>query len=159
MYSIRFPAIAAALFVFASPPALAETINITSIGHGSTTATAMPLSEGLVAVHATSTYDRFETDDADNPFATATGPCFGSILIDKGAVSGEGLCHYTDADNEQAVVKWMAKEMSAEGRTQGEWMIVGGTGKWATMTGNGTFDAGGDGAAYTNNVTGKVTRN
>ena len=159
MYSMRFTALAAAFVLFVSPPALAETIDVTGVGHGNTTATAMPVSDGLVVVHATSTYDRFVSEDDNNPFAPAAGPCFGAILIDKGAVSGEGLCHYTDGDGEQAVVKWIAKGLSAEGRTQGDWMILGGTGKWASMSGGGTFDAGGDGDAYTNNITGQVTRN
>ncbi|WP_417206112.1 hypothetical protein [Antarctobacter sp.] len=158
MFSIRFPALAA-IVLFVSTPSLAETVNVSGVGHGSSTATAMPASDSLIVVHATSTYERFESDDPDNPFASASGPCFGAILIDKGAVSGEGLCHYTDADDEIAVIKWIAKGLSAEGRTQGDWMMLGGTGKWAAMTGGGTFDAGGEGDAYTNKIAGEVTMN
>lgn len=156
MYVLRFPALPAAFLVFATP-VLADTIQTNSVGHGSATSAVMPVTESLIAVHATSMYDRFEAEDADNPFASASGPCFGAILIDKGAVSGDGLCHYTDADGEVAVVRWVAKGMSAEGRTQGDWMLIGGTGKWATMSGGGAFDAGGD--PYTNNITGEVTTN
>ncbi len=156
MYSIRFPALAATIVLFATP-ALSETINAASTGHGTSTSTAMPVSEGLVMVHAVSTYDRFDTEDPNSPFATAKGPCFGSILIDKGAVSGDGLCHYTDGDGDLVAMKWMAKGMSAEGRTLGEWMILGGTGKWDGASGGGDFDAGGD--PYTNNVTGEMIMN
>ncbi|WP_323766594.1 hypothetical protein [Antarctobacter sp.] len=158
MYSNRFAALAA-IVLFVSTPTFAETVNVSGVGHGSTTSTAMPASESLIVVHATSTYERFESDNANSPFASASGPCFGAILINKGAVSGEGLCRYTDADEEVAVVKWMAKGLSAEGRTQGEWMVLGGTGKWASITGGGTFDAGGEGDAYTNKITGEVTMN
>ncbi|MGP6086905.1 hypothetical protein [Antarctobacter jejuensis] len=156
MFFTRFTALAAGFVLFATPT-LSETIDAAGTGHGKSTATPVPVSEGLVMVHATSMYDRFETEDPNNPFASAKGPCFGSILIDKGAVSGEGLCHYTDGDGDVAAIKWMAKGMSAEGRTQGDWMVLGGTGKWATTSGGGTFDAGGD--PYTNNVTGEMTRN
>ncbi|MBV7396063.1 hypothetical protein [Mameliella sediminis] len=156
MYSTRFSALAAVFVVF-STPVLSETIDATGIGHGTSTATPMPVSEGLVVVHATSMYDRFETESPDNPFASASGPCFGAILIDKGAVSGDGLCRYTDGDGDVAVIKWIATGLSAEGRTQGDWMVMGGTGKWASITGGGTFDAGGE--SYTNKVSGELTRN
>lgn len=156
MSFIRFPALAAAFFIFATPT-LSETVNAAGVGHGSSTATPMPVTDSLVVVHATSMYERFETEDPMNPFASAKGPCFGAILIDKGTVSGDGLCHYTDGDGDVAVIKWVANGIDAEGRTQGDWMVMSGTGKWATMTGGGTFDAGGD--PYTNRVAGEMTRN
>lgn len=154
---VLFAALAVALCAFT--PALSETMSITGMGHGTASSTPMPVSDSLIMVDVGSTYEGFETDDPMNPFASAAGPCFGSLLIDKGAVSGEGLCRYTDGDDEVAVVKWTATGMSAEGRTQGDWEILGGTGKWASMTGSGSFDAGGDGDAYTNNITGEVTMN
>jgi hypothetical protein len=156
MYFIRFHALAAAFFVIATPT-LSETVTAAGVGHGASTATPMPVSDGLVIVHATSMYESFETEDPMNPFASAKGPCFGAILIDKGEVSGDGLCHYTDGDGDVAVVKWIAKAINAEGRTQGDWMVMGGTGKWASITGAGAFDAGGD--PYTNRISGEMTLN
>ncbi|SMX38271.1 hypothetical protein [Maliponia aquimaris] len=158
MYSSRFSALLASLVVFASPT-LAETVSAKGVGHGASSTQAMPVSEGLVAVHVSTMYKHFETENPNNPFAAATGPCFGAILIDKGAVSGDGLCHYTDGDGDVAVIRWTAKGLSAEGRTQGEWMVKGGTGKWASITGGGTFDAGGQGDDYTNVVDGELTLN
>lgn len=155
----KFFTAALAAGVFAFSPALAETVSAKGVGHGSSSAEAMPVSEGLVVVHATSMYKHFETEDPNNPFASATGPCFGSVLIDKGAVSGGGLCRYTDGDGEMAVIEWIASGVSAEGRTQGEWMVKGGTGKWAAITGGGTFDAGGQGDDYSNNIDGEITMN
>ncbi|MBS0125427.1 hypothetical protein [Thetidibacter halocola] len=160
MFSIRFPAaLAAGFFACSTLPALAETIDVTGTGHGTSTTQVMPVSESLIVVSATSMYERFETANPMNPFASASGPCFGAMKIDKGAVSGGGLCRYTDSDGDVAVVNWMAKAMTAEGRTQGDWMIEGGTGKWATITGGGTFDAGEMDGAYTNKITGSVTTN
>lgn len=158
MYSIRCPAVAAAL-VFLASPGLAETVSAKGVAHGRSSTQVLPVSEGLVAVHVSTMYKRFETEAANSPFATATGPCFGAILIDNGAVSGEGLCTYTDGDGERVVVLWTATGISAEGRTLGEWMIKGGTGKWASLTGGGTFDAGGEGDAYTNTIAGEMTMN
>lgn len=147
--------IAAALA--AAAPAFAGTVDATGTGQGTSTATAMPVAEGLVVVHATSDYTGFD-GNSENPLASAKGPCFGSIMIDKGAVSGGGHCVYSDADGETAIIRWVADGISAEGRTQGDWSVAGGTGKWTAITGGGRFDAGVDGAGvYTNNVTGELT--
>lgn len=158
MYDIRIPAVAAAIILCASP-VLSQTVDVSGTGYGEAMSTAMPLSEGTVVVHANTRYDRFEGGNPDSPFATASGPCFGAVMVDKGAVSGGGLCNYTDGDGDVAVVKWTATGMSEEGRTMGDWMVQGGTGKWASITGGGTFDAGGDGTEYSNNITGEVTMN
>lgn len=44
-------------------------------------------------IKASSIYDGFETDMANNVLATAKGPCFGTMIIDEGAVSGGGACN------------------------------------------------------------------
>ena len=111
----------------------------------------------MLGAPATTEYTGFD-GSADNPIVTMKGPCFGAVLIDKGNVSGGGNCHYTDADGEMAIVSWTADGMSAEGRTQGDWELAGGSGKWAAATGGGRFDAGTDAAGtYTNNVTGEIS--
>ncbi|MCG6882868.1 MAG: hypothetical protein LJE62_03830 [Silicimonas sp.] len=152
----RITTATAALCLLAAP-ALADTYDVSGTGQGKATSTPMPISDDLVVVHATTEYTGFE-GAADNPMATLKGPCFGSVLVDKGNVSGGGHCQYTDADGEMAVISWEANGMSAEGRTMGSWALAGGSGKWATATGGGSFDAGTDAAGtYTNKVTGEVT--
>ncbi|RYH10005.1 hypothetical protein [Tropicimonas sp. IMCC6043] len=139
-------------------PAMAETVDVSGTGHGTATNTPMPVNDDLVVVHAITEYTGFDGKNPDNPMASFKGPCFGSILINSGAVSGGGNCHYTDADGEMAVITWTADGMSAEGRTQGTWEIVGGSGKWSDSNGGGRFDAGTDDkGVYTNNVTGELT--
>jgi hypothetical protein len=124
-------------------------------GHGTSMSTAMPIAEGVVMVEAKTMYEGF---DGDGPLSTAKGPCFGAILIDKGAVSGGGLCHYTVESGDVAMVSWVAESMSADGRTMGTWSVLGGSGAWNGATGGGTFNAGTDGAGvYTNIVTGEIT--
>ena len=118
----------------------------------------MPLAEGLVVIHAATDYTGFEMANPGNPMASAAGPCFGSVVINGGRVTGGGHCAYTDADGDGWVAEWTADGVSEDGRTQGDWQIVAGTGKWQGATGGGRFDAGTDAAGtYTNNVTGSVT--
>ncbi len=146
----------AALAAF-SAPAMAGMMDATSTGHGESMSEVMPVSEGLVVVKAATVYSGFEYEGGDGPFAGYTGPCFGSIVIKDGMVSGGGHCSYSNDDGLTSVVAWTAESVSADGRTQGTWELVGGTGKWATATGSGTFDAGADADGnYTNNVAGEV---
>jgi len=109
-------------------------------------------------VNTSTNYDRFETDTPENPFATATGPCFGSMVIKEGVPSGGGYCHYTDADGGMVVGKWTAEALTDTGLTQGTWMIEGGTGQWDEINGNGTFLAGTDAAGlYSNAIAGELS--
>ena len=152
-----FPVSIAALMSLAVP-AVAGSIDVSGTGHGTATSTPMSVSDNLVVVHATTEYTGFDGENPDNPMTSFKGPCFGSVLIKAGVVSGGGNCQYTDGDGEMAVVSWTADGMSADGRTQGNWEIVGGSGKWAAATGGGRFDAGTDDqGVYTNKVTGEVS--
>jgi hypothetical protein len=118
----------------------------------------MPVAEGFVVIRTATTYTGFDTDDPANPMAGLSGPCFGAVVVRAGEVSGGGVCHYTDGDGDVAVMDWAADGLSAEGRTEGDWSLVGGSGKWAEAAGAGRFDAGTDAAgAYTNTVTGEFT--
>lgn len=141
-----------------SSAAQAEMVTFNSTGIGTSANEAMPLADGLILVKATSNYERFETDNPDNPFASATGPCFGSMVVKAGVPSGGGHCHYTDADGGMVVVKWTAEALTDTGMTQGTWMIEGGTARWAEITGGGTFLAGTNAAGqYSNAITGELS--
>lgn len=146
-------------FALFPPAAQAETITVNGTGTGTSMSEPMPVSEGVVALKIEAMYDGFDSDDPDTPLSGLKGPCFGAGLIDQGKVSGEGLCRYTDADDEVVLMKWIATGMSAEGRTTGDWEIMGGTGKWASASGGGTFDGGTTTGSYTNNITGEITMN
>lgn len=150
--------IAAAAVAGLAAAAGADTFDAAGTGQGSASSQAMPVADGLVVIHAVTDYTGFETADPDSPMATASGPCFGAVVVDGGRVSGGGDCVYTDADGDAWVTEWSADGIGDDGRTQGSWRIVGGTGKWDGATGGGRFDAGEDAAgAYTNNVTGAVS--
>ncbi|MBJ3762736.1 hypothetical protein ILP92_08265 [Maribius pontilimi] len=149
-----FKGFLAAGLLAAAPLAAME---VTGTGHGTSDNQPMPLTEDIVAVQVASTYERFDSDDPDNPLVGLSGPCWGSMLMNAGAVSGSGLCRYSDEDGGEAVLSWTAEAVE-NGRTQGSWEVVGGTGSWEGVTGGGSFDAGTDDAgAYTNNVIGELT--
>lgn len=155
---MKFFAIATAALASVAAPGLAGSIDVSGTGHGTASSMPMQVSDDLVVVHANSEYTGFDGKNPDNPMATFKGPCFGSVLIKAGEVTGGGNCQYTDGEGEMAVVGWTADGMSADGRTQGTWELVGGSGKWAKAAGGGRFDAGTDEqGVYTNNVTGELT--
>ena len=154
MRFIHFATLAALIL-----PVSAAAFDAKGTGTGTSMNEAIPIHDGLVVVKVSSNYDGFETSAADNALATAKGPCFGTMIIDKGAVSGGGACNYTDDDDDAIVMRWTPTGFNDEGRTLGTWELIGGTGKWMGASGNGEFNAGGDGDAYTNMVTGEVTMN
>ncbi len=131
-----------------------------STGHGVVESEYVPIAENLLLINARVVYTDITSEDMSNPLLHATGVCTGAILVNAGAISGGGYCHYTDAASEQAVISWAADGMNAEGRTLGAWSVVGGTGPWASTTGGGRFDAGTDAqGAYTNNISGDFMMN
>lgn len=140
-------------------PMSAAAFDAKGTGTGTSMNEAIPIHDGLVVVKVSSMYDGFDSEIADNALATAKGPCYGTMIIDKGAVSGGGACNYTDADGDAIVMRWTPTGLNDEGRTVGTWELIGGTGKWMGASGGGNFNAGGDGDEYTNMVTGEVTMN
>jgi hypothetical protein len=145
----------AAALTAAATSGWAGTMDASGTGHGSSMATPMPVAEGVVMINAQTMYERF---DGAGPLSTAKGPCFGTVLINKGAVSGQGLCHYTVEGGDVAMIEWVAGGVTPDGRTTGTWTVLGGSGAWDGATGGGTFNAGTDAAgAYTNTVTGEIT--
>ncbi len=150
--------VCAGLLAVLAGPAIAESYDATGVAYATSSSMQMPVGETMVVIHAATDYDRFEMSDADNPLASLTGPCFGSILVNAGQVSGSGNCHYTDGDGDIAVLEWQAEGMSDDGKTAGSWSILGGTGKWAEAEGGGTFNAGDDESGnYRNDITGEFT--
>lgn len=145
----------AAFFFAGASAAFAGSIDASGVGLGSSQNEVMPVSDGLVVVKTVSTYDGFEQMAADSPFVGAKGSCWGSLMIKAGAVSGNGLCNYTDTDGDTAIMSWNSNAITPDGRNQGTWSVEGGTGKWAAASGGGTFDAGDAGGTYTNNITGE----
>jgi hypothetical protein len=123
--------ILAALVAALSGPVWAAEFDAAATGHGAAENTPMPVAEDFVVIRTAATYTGFDTVDPGNPVAGLSGPCFGAVMVRAADVSGGGACHYTDGDGDIVVMNRAADGLSAEGRTQGELSIAGGSGKWA----------------------------
>ncbi len=133
----------------------AETHDVTGIGMGTVLSKVTEISPSLTMVEAHTDYTGFEGGQGDNPMASATGPCVGTVLVNAGSPSGTGLCNFTDKDGDKLVVAWTARAMSQDGRMQGTWTVEGGSGKWDRATGGGAFNSGVDATGkYTNMISG-----
>ncbi|MEX0349984.1 MAG: hypothetical protein AB3N15_11225 [Paracoccaceae bacterium] len=116
------------------------------------------VSEALIVVDVHTDYEKFDAVDSQNPLATVEGPCFGSIMIKAGQVSGGGVCNYTDQDGDMAIISWVPQGIGRDGLTIGIWSVEGGTGKWDRASGGGAFRAGTrEDDTYRNDVTGAIT--
>lgn len=74
------------------------------------------------------------------PMAGMDGTCTGNMLVTMGAgATGGGICSWTDADGDMWYGPWSVHGMTAERAALGTWHVSGGTGKFATATGGGTF--------------------
>ena len=149
---IRTTLIAALL---AAGPALAEGVKIEGTGSGMSAATPYPVGENHIVVEIAAEYESFEGMDG-SPFAGMSGPCFGAMEMNAGAVSGGGKCVYSDG-TDTAILNWSAEGMDADGATTGSWAVSGGTGRWASAEGGGTFHSmTAEDGTLTNHVTGEV---
>lgn len=78
--------------------------------------------------------------DNGTPMAGMNGTCTGNMLVTMGAgAEGSGICTWTDADGDTWYGPWAVNGMTAERAALGTWYVSGGTGKFATATGGGTF--------------------
>ncbi|MDP5216747.1 hypothetical protein Q5Y75_05915 [Ruegeria sp. 2205SS24-7] len=144
-------------FVF-SHGAWAESFDAYGTGIAISTSVTTQVSEALIVVDVHTEYEKFDAVDPQNPLATVKGPCFGSIMIKSGQVSGGGVCNYTDQDGDMAILSWVPQGIGRDGLTIGIWSVEGGTGKWDGASGGGAFRAGTrDDGSYRNDVTGAIT--
>ena len=73
------------------------------------------------------------TTDPSPPLNRASGDCSGGCVSSgEGEPSCLGSCTWADADGDLAFFTWT-------GQIAGTWKMQGGTGKWATASGGGTW--------------------
>lgn len=139
--------------------ASAGSFESTGTATGQSKNTPHPVAEGHVLMQMHTEYDGFDMADTSNPLHGAAGPCFGSLEIAAGRISGGGLCRLTDTAGEHAVIRWQSERLDAEGQNHGVWMVLGGTGKWAGASGGGRFAAKADPetGTTTNQLSGAVS--
>lgn len=134
---IRILTIAA---VCAATPLWADTYEGSGKGMGTSENKMMPIAEGHIVMQTLSNYESFDVSD-EHPLKGASGPCFGSAEIKGSELSGGGICTYTTADGEKAVINWHMTNLGEGGAVEGDWTVSGGTGKWATASGGGKFSS------------------
>lgn len=158
MKQFLVPAVAACVAL--STSALAEqSYSNDGVGTAMSKSMVHMIGEGHMVMQIHSTYSNLATSDASNPLNGATGPCFGSVEIKAGALTGGGHCVYTDTQGDMAVLTWSAQQLGQGGSNMGAWQLMGGSGKYAGASGGGQYDAATnpDTGAQTNTVTGSIT--
>lgn len=110
-------------------------ISGTSVGQADNTYMAMGESHIFVDLNST-----FTLPDNGTPMAGMAGTCMGfmTVTIGQGA-AGNGMCFWEDADGDQWFGPWTVTGITPERATAGFWTASGGTGKFAGVTGGGTF--------------------
>lgn len=76
-------------------------------------------------------------DDPSNPLRRASMACTGTAVVAKDGkpIRSAGTCDSVDGDGDVAFYWWRADEKNG-----GRWGFLGGTGKWITVEGGGTYE-------------------
>lgn len=134
------------LIIFAAASALIagaalseETVPINAVVVSKDDFTVVELAEDLTVISVKIDEEIVAPDG--HPMNGATGNCWGSVAVTAAGAEGAGHCNYSLTDGDAWVIRWKA----APDMTGGEWEIVGGTGKFAGATGNGTYVNQGEG--------------
>ncbi|MBY6055266.1 hypothetical protein KUV26_02300 [Leisingera daeponensis] len=151
---------AAFLCAFSAGTAIASTTwDQGGTGTGISTNSAFEIADGHMVMQISSSYENVEMEDASHPMSGAAGPCFGAVEVSSSAVSGGGICAFTDSAGDKVVLHWHADGMDASGALTGSWKLSGGTGHWDGAEGGGTFSSLTDQATgkFVNTITSSVT--
>ena len=99
--------------------------------------TYVPMGETHLFIDVNSTYTM---PDNGTPMDGMVGDCLGSLQVAMGAgATGMGTCVWTDDDGDSWFGPWNVSGMTPDRATSGTWYVSGGTGKFATASGGGTF--------------------
>ncbi len=151
---------AATLFVASAGMAQAGgTHDMTGVVTGKTDATFHQISEGHMVMEFTNTQTSYDMQADGHPMSGVTGRCMGALELRGPSVSGGGMCVGQTADGDMLFVRWEGQNMTADGALNGNWTMVGGTGKMAGITGGGHYHSLTDRSTgdYVNTLTGAVT--
>ena len=127
-------------FVGAIPGTLnAEEFDLSGVIESKNSHNVQPITESHIILLA-SMEETVVPDDATSPWQGATGPCGGAVEIKDGIISGQGFCTFTDTEDDKFVISWTAQAMNEKGGPMGVWELVGGSGKYAEASADGTYD-------------------
>ena len=76
-------------------------------------------------------------DDPSNPLRQASMTCSGTVVVAKDGkpIRSAGTCDSVDSQGDVAFYWWRSDEKNG-----GRWGFLGGTGKWVTVEGGGTYE-------------------
>ena len=133
--------LAAACGLVIATPAFAEELGVSGTGYGMAETIIHPVAEGHLLMQMSAMYSDFQGDAPDNPMSGMSGPCFGAMEMKGGVISGGGRCLYTDVDGDIVTMQYVPEGIGEGGAVTGVWTVSGGTGKWITATGGGSFSS------------------
>ncbi len=99
-------------------------------------------------------YAAIHANPGGGPFDLQSSRCFGTYSAFDGKERGGGYCEITDADGD----KWIM-DVTEKNPFEGEWIAVGGSGKYTGMTGKGAYKALGEVPAVAPNTYARCHRN
>lgn len=116
-----------------------ETYDSSGSVAGQSSARLFQLAENHLVMLLPSAHTGFEMEAEGHPFTGLNGSCDGALEALNGTVLGQGICVYESAAGETLAVRWSGKNMTADGALHGRWLVIGGTGGMAGMSGGGNF--------------------
>ncbi|MEQ8824688.1 MAG: hypothetical protein RIC14_09965 [Filomicrobium sp.] len=138
---MRFRIIVAVVLLSSTTGFAGELSSFNGVAKGKSTRQAEPVAEGHVLLNLSTVYSSFETSDPKSPFKDQTGKCWGAIEVNPPNANGGGNCVFTTASGDKHFNKWTVTGLSKDGASVGNWVVIGGTGKYEGASGGGTFQA------------------
>ena len=99
------------------------------------------ISEGHMVIELPSAQNSFEMAAPNHPFEGLTGKCTGSAELNGASATGGGICVYNNAAGDMAFTRWEVSSLGADGSFKGTWVMLGGTGEMAGVTGGGNYNS------------------
>ncbi|KZL15062.1 hypothetical protein [Pseudovibrio sp. Ad37] len=73
-----------------------------------------------------------------DPFELVSGSCFGGALVQNSKIQGGGVCSLKDKNGAPFAISFEVSTIEG-GKYSGTWAILGGSEKWASAKGSGTW--------------------
>ena len=155
--------VASVVVVFAISAAISATANaqdfdVSGVIESKNNHNVQEISDSLTILLA-SMEETLVPKDAASPWQGATGSCGGAVEIREGKIAGDGVCAFTDTENDRFVISWTAQSMNEQGGPVGIWELTGGSGKYVNASANGEYNdvPGEDPSLSTITIAGQLT--
>lgn len=136
------PLLCASIILIAAGPALAATsYDAAAVATGTSASEVHALGESHVVMRLESAYESMNTMDPANPMAGMSGTCFGAVELIGMSASGGGNCVFSGDMGGMVALRWIAEGLGEGGAITGRWLVTGGSGAYAGMSGGGGFSS------------------